>query len=73
MRRCWVRTYYYDRILQFYFNYSSKLFLSLSEAKSYFDKEYPIGGNIYSLDGYGMTRCKKITHKYVVYAEIEEY
>lgn len=73
MRRYWVRIYYYDRILQYYFNCSGKWFLSLSEAKSYLDEEFPIGGNIYSLDGYGTTRCKKITSKYVIYAEIEEY
>lgn len=71
MRRFAVCTYLYDRILQFYFCKRIYWFDTIGEAMEYMDEKFPICENIYSLDSYGETRCKKISCKYVMYIEIE--
>lgn len=73
MKNVYIEIYYYDRTLQFYFNKQIKRFCSIKEAMNYMDKEFPIGQNVYSLDYLGETRCRKISHKYVVYAELSLY
>ena len=71
MRTYMIHTYYYDRGIRFYFGQRIRTFYTKKEAMEYLDKILPINEMTYSFDLRNETRGKKITYKYVMYAELE--